>query len=445
MNALPPARKWIWAVVALLVVMTQGPSFLQSFRTTWREGNDFFQDWASARNVLHGRPAYLPLSKAISLYYPRADVQDPPAAHLPWNAHPPTSVLATLPLALFDYPQAGTLWNLMSLIALVASLGLIARELNLYVRGWSILPIVTMGLLCSPIRAQITQGQWNAPILLVVTLAWVAGRRGRDVWAGCWVGTAITLKLFPILLLAYFVIQRRWHALAAGCLAAILLSFLTTAVLGVDAYRDYYILVLPTLPEFRSWWPNASILAFWTKNLGVGASYYGVFAAPVMKVPQLAQGGILLSCAAVTATTIFIVSGTKAIATDRAAYGDICYSLMIVTMLLLSPICWDHYLLLLALPLALLWIRLGQSSFQRLSFLVLVAAIWGSPNEFWRAGGVDLLAKWPDFLEVPPGTYQIHRRFFVPVFLSLHCYALAMSYVWLVLLARKEVAAAGSV
>lgn len=443
-SAWPAGRKWIWALLATYVLIARGPSFLQSLQVKWQEGNDFFQDWASARNVLDGEPAYTPLSASVSRYVPKVEGRRSPAAHLPWNAHPPASVLATLPLALLDYPQAGTLWNVLSLIALGASLGMIVRELNFPVPAWSILPIVTLGLLCSPIRTQVSQGQWNAPLLLLLTLAWAAGRRGRDSWAGFWVGSAVTLKLFPIFFLLYFTIQRRWQALIAGVVWMIVLSVVTAAVLGMDAYRDYYNRVLPTLREFRSGWANASILAFWTKNFATGASHYGLFIEPVIKAPLLAHAGIVLSYAAVLATTFFFVNWCKPICRSKSKYGDICYSLTMVTMLLLAPICWDHYLLLLALPLALVWSGLGRSSLQRLAFLLLAAAVWVGPNEVWRAGGVNLLGEWPDFHEVPPGTYVIHRHLFVPVWLSIHFYALLASYAWLVRLARKEIAAARS-
>ena len=45
-----------------------------------------------------------------------------------------------------------TLWNVLGLIAIAASLALIFRELRFPVAAWSILPIVTLGLLCNPVR-----------------------------------------------------------------------------------------------------------------------------------------------------------------------------------------------------------------------------------------------------------------------------------------------------
>jgi hypothetical protein len=440
MNAWPRARKWLWAFVATLVVIAQGPLFLHSIRVTWAEGNDFFQDWASARNVIEGYPAYLPLSEAISRYYPQAEKRSVPKAYLPWNAHPPTSVLATVPLALMDYPEAGILWNVLGLLALVVSLGLITRELNLPVPTWSVVPIATVALLCSPIRTQVAQGQWNALLLLLLTLAWAADRRGWNLSAGLWVGTAVTLKLFPIFLLLYFATRRRWGAIIAGSLWAGALSLITVAVLGLDAYRDYLSRVLPTLQQFRYGWSNASLPAFWTKNFAAGASHYGLYIGPLIQAPLLARTGMVMSWALVLATTFYFVNRSRCFSANKLVYGDLCYALTMVAMLLLTPICWDHYLLLMALPLALIWVGLDPSNLQRLAFMVLVTAVWVGPSELWRLRGVDLQAAWPDFQSVPPKTYVLHRSYFVPVFLSVHFYALLASFLWLSLLANREMA-----
>jgi hypothetical protein len=436
--AWPAGRKLIWALLAVVVIMAQGRPFLHSIMTGWNEGNDFFQDWASARNLLQGRPVYLPLSTAMSLYYPRQSGQEPPRIHLPWNAHPPVSIMAILPMGYLDYPAAGTLWNLLSLLALAVGLGFIIRELKLPIAAWSTFPIVALVLICSPIRTQISQGQWNAELLLLLILAWAADRRGKSAHAGAIVAVAGALKLFPMFFLLFFAVRRQWRAVIAGavCMAGIVL--LSVLVLGADAYHDYYNRVLPSLGEFRSALPNASILAFWTKNFSKGASHYGLFANPVIRAPRLAGAGIILSYAAVLATwCIYVLRLNRS---GKTHGYDLSFSLTLVAMLLLTPICWDHYLLLLALPLALIWSELGASNLQKLAFLVLVTAVWVGPHELWKAGGVDLLRDFPDFQEVPPSTYLIRRPLFVPFFLSLHFYALVASYIWLVFLSSRQLA-----
>ncbi len=111
--------------------------------------------------MLEGRPAYLPLSAAESLYHPKVGGGVASVTALTWNAHPPTSVLSILPLGLPDYPEAGTFWNILGLASLIASLLLILRELRLPVAAWSVVPVVALGLICSPLRNQVLEGQWG--------------------------------------------------------------------------------------------------------------------------------------------------------------------------------------------------------------------------------------------------------------------------------------------
>ncbi len=259
-NAWPSGRRLIWALLATYVLVAQGPSFLHNIRGRWDGGNDFFQDWTSARNVLEGLPAYLPLSEAAALHGPKLGGRPAVIPRLPWNAHPPTSVLATLPLALLDYLDAVTLWNVLGLIAIAASLALIFRELRFPVAAWSILPIVTLGLLCNPVRAQVVYGQWNALLLLLLTLGWVADR--RDL---CEPGPASGWPSRPrsssSRSSSCFTspIRGRWRAVLACLLWGIVVSLVTAVILGWDAYRDYFNHVLPTLKEFQAYWISSSV------------------------------------------------------------------------------------------------------------------------------------------------------------------------------------------
>jgi len=56
--------------------------------------------------------------------------------------------------------------------------------------------------------------------------------------------------------------------------------------------------------------------------------------------------------------------------------SDLTFALAVTAMLLVSPICWEHYLLLLLVPLAVVWVQLPASRFARGLFLLIVAAIW---------------------------------------------------------------------
>src|SRR5437868_1984441 len=137
----PGARPWIWGVLAVWVCLFQGPSFLQSLRPARDNGVDFFQEWASARNLFAGLPVYGNLKDAIQRHLGLA-VNDGSSAGVQVvvdvNAHPPTSVLATAPFALLDYPNAVLAWNLFSLALFFISLAMIGKRLGPPFSPWHV-------------------------------------------------------------------------------------------------------------------------------------------------------------------------------------------------------------------------------------------------------------------------------------------------------------------
>ncbi len=77
---------------------------------------------------------------------------------------------------------------------------------------------------------------------------------------------------------------------------------------------------------------------------------------------------------------------------DSASLGqrhDLTFALAVTAMLLVSPICWEHYLLLLLAPLAIVWMNLPASRFARTLFLTIVVAFWLGYPVTWTAFGLN--------------------------------------------------------
>ncbi len=365
-----------WAVVALLVGLWQGPNFVRELRPGQGSLRDFVQEWASARNFLEGRPIYEDQQVSLARYLDYHRNPDNPTDRffLHYNAHPPTSVLLAVPLARLDYPDATLAWNLISLAALAVSFWLFNQQLHITSSPWALLPLLAYLLLCGPFRQQMYQGQLNLVLLLLLTATWASDRSGRSLAAGTLLGLATAIKLFPGFLVLYFLLRRDWRAVGATVIAFGLLTGLTTAVLGATTYRDYVSDVLPQVAAYESDWLNASFAGFWSRLFNPTSHQNTVI--PLWTSPLLASAGTLLCRVALLAACVWALWRMK-----TPAERDLAFGLLLPAMLLISPIAWDHYFLLLFLPVIVIWQRLQHAGPARWLFVLIPAAL--SLNMGW--------------------------------------------------------------
>jgi alpha-1,2-mannosyltransferase len=389
------SRPWsLWqrllgvVVPALLLVIFAGP-FLEDLRPERTHPVDFFQEWGSVRNYLAGQPVYLPQRET----YLREIGSAPPPYLLASNAHPPTSVLLALPLGWLDYPDAVLAWNLLGLLALAVSVFLVVRGLGLRWSWWALLPLAAFLLLCDPFRQQVFQGQLNLVLGLFLTAAWYAGRRGATAWAGVWLGLATACKLFPGFLLVYALYRRQFRTVVAGVATTLLATVLTAALLGVGCYRTYVQEVLPGLEVYRGSGGNLSVIGFWAKlfnptntrdfqrpaseerDTDLTSLLPHDRILPPLRSPALARVLGLVSAA------IVLLALAWAVRPGRRPFNfDLGFSLAMTAMLLVSPITWCHYFLLLLAPLAVLWTRLPAGGAARALFWASLFALWLNRN-----------------------------------------------------------------
>jgi len=162
--------------------------------------------------------------------------------------YPPPFLLAmqwTLPLTL---ERAYRAWFILDSFFLLAALAALARWLP-----WK--PIVLGSALILASHTAIHDNHWmgqaNLPVLALTLwglyLAEVEppGRRGRVIAGGALVGLACMLKMSPGLLVAWWLLRRRWLAAGAACAAAVALSVASLPVLDLDGQLRFYREILP--------------------------------------------------------------------------------------------------------------------------------------------------------------------------------------------------------
>jgi alpha-1,2-mannosyltransferase len=406
------SRPWLhiafWAAALLAGYLWNGDRLLRTLRPGPNVTVDFFQEWASARFYSDGLPVYSPQDdQAVERYLGQKRGQY--SLRLNVNAHPPTSVLLALPFGALPYHNACFVWNLLSLAALAASLFLIARQLELSFSLRAVLPGLTLLLFCQPLYAQLYHGQFNLLLLLLLVGAWAAERSERPWWAGALLGTAAVLKLFPAFLLLPFLLRRRWSVLASAALTGAGWTALTLLVLGVDTYRDYVERVMPHLSVYYTAAGNVSLTAYW-RQLFVGMETFAR-TLPVWYEPLAARLATAASTLAVIAVVAWMVMRARA----RVEW-DHAFALAIAGMLLISPIAWNHYFLMLLLPAAILWKWLPSSGAWRPAFWLCVVLLCLTWHDLYRFG-------LPIFSRDADGE-KIVLPWQAVTFLSMHHYAL---------------------
>ena len=267
-----------------------------------RQGNgdipDVIRDWLSVAAVLgEGSPTDL-LSDLSVTHLGITTISNHP--------HPRTPGALLLQMPLLAIPVEWV-WP-VSIVAVAAGVGVTAASAARIGRWpwWSaplIGPIIALSL---PVMAAIVLGSQAPVVAALLAAAWMRVDRPD---AGIWLGVAATLKMFPGLLIPMLWMhgRRRMAAVAGATVAALNLAGLAL--------------------------PDVSFEQISTLLFEIDGPHNLSFRLPLAAV---ALGALAMSVWA------------RRLTFDQVMTGG-C-----IAMLVLSPIVWDHYLIILLLPLSVL-------------------------------------------------------------------------------------------
>jgi hypothetical protein len=285
--------------------------------------------------------------------------------------YPPLGALLGAPLAGFSAQTAAVLVTVLATLSVPAILLLVG------VRDWR---CIGAALLWMPTSSAIHLGTVSVPMAVGVALLW--RWRDRPVRAGVVLGLVIGLKLFLWPLLIWLAITKRYKAATVATVSTIgfvLAPWIPIEGAGLLGY-PHRLSILTSL-EAKSGFSPAAFLA----HLGVG---WGAAEA-------LGYGlGLLV-----------LVLAYRRRDAEASAFGLVC-----AATLLLTPILWPNYLVIMLAPLGLLRPRFGlvwvlpvalvaQSAFnppvwEMVVFLATIAAVTVSASgpPLWRRHPEPVLA-----------------------------------------------------
>jgi hypothetical protein len=352
--------------VAIAILVWVAPTILRLAEPPPRDITDYYQEWSSVRSYQLGQPLYQRIADLI--------VRDfgPRNAGRNWqfgyNVHPPSAILLALPFGHLGYTDSFRTWNYVGIALCVASIYLVTTALN---ARWAFLPAAALFVLSPHVRIQLFYGQLTFPLLFLLATATAASCRQRMVLCGALVGIAASLKLFPGLLMFPFVVRRDWRGVAGFVVGSLGMLALTAIVLGVAPFVDYVRLVMPDAIEWRSALTNSSIPALFAKAFDPGSRGTPAGYVPIASLPWLSR---LLTILA--ASGMLLHWGWLTRRQGDANSRNVIFAIGFAAMLLLSPVCWEHYLVLMFPAMAILAIHLHQRRGGLIAWTLLVAVMF---------------------------------------------------------------------
>ena len=278
----------------------------------------------AGRAIWQGQPLYAPF-----LHHPFPDPTLRPA-----YIYPPIFALMVAPLSLLPDAAANVVWLLIGHGSLAAALLLTLRWLR--PSAGAVTAILCATLTFYPLWVDAVQGQANLLILLLVT-AGIAGIVQGKPRFGVALGVAAALKLTPIILLAWLLLDRRIRE-AAWMIAAFAAVTAVAALLRFDDTLVFFGQVLPALASGTAYYANQSLA-------GVSAR---LFSANPYTTPWIA-----LSWAFLLSAVGGILLGAFWFWRTRQQPGLLRAVAFIPLLPLLSSVTWPHHLVIL---LPVFWI-----------------------------------------------------------------------------------------
>jgi hypothetical protein len=266
--------------------------------------------------------------------------------------YPPTALLLFGPLSKASHPYE--VWLAINIISFILAIIFTFKASTNQVGnpGWKLLAIGS--LFYAPFWEQITIGQVNSLVLLGIVVFIFGITNPRHSWIGdLGLAAAISIKISPIILVAYPLLRGDWQRLIRISLSLLILITLSILFFGAPPWFDF----LKILPEIAKGYPGMNNETIDTLSKWLAGN------APVWTRPVF--------------SIIVLVSWLAALIRFRNNTNETeILNFGIVSMTISSSLIWYHHLVFLLVPIAHL-LRFTKNE-GRLGYTILLFTLFGA-------------------------------------------------------------------
>jgi hypothetical protein len=301
----------------------------------------------------------------------------------------PFTGLVLSPLSLLSVSAASRVWFVANHLFLLASLGILIYLLPVRFRLEHVAFALLIAGFSVPFYRTLTAGQLNAALLLLFSVIWWAYHRRRPILTGSLLAFATLFKISPGILFLYFAWKRDWKIVGWGIAAAVVLLIISIGLVGTQVHLDF----LPVLRQMsygQSTWAELGRTYYVDPaNQSFNSLFHHLFAenpytTPLVQIEPSFANLLTLVASALFLTLVLVTTWPyrSVSTTEPAQHSLLHYSLFIFLSLFIPSLLWDHYLVVLFLPMFALYAELigTQRVLPITLFIVSIALICVSVN-----------------------------------------------------------------
>jgi|WetSurMetagenome_2_1015567.scaffolds.fasta_scaffold09719_6 alpha-1,2-mannosyltransferase len=249
-------------------------------------------------------------------------------------AYPPSAILFLLPFTVLPLIISEKIYMIFSFICLFLSIKILFKLFQIPMRSWLSIFLIILILNFFPLKFTLVMGQINIVILLLLTFFIYCYKKNRQYLSGIALAIALSLKIFPALLIPYLLINKRWKILTSVLITLVLLFGVVYITIPVPIVNSFFTRMLPSI--FQT---------------GGGTYYFdqslSAFIARTLHNQVWTQLPRIISITILIATYIILWLYRRFTSNNLLS---ICS--LIILNIILNGSAWQHYFVWLIIPLS---------------------------------------------------------------------------------------------
>lgn len=267
--------------------------------------------------------------------------------------YPPLGLIFCLPFAVLPLILAEKAFIVFSFLCLFLSIGILFRFFKIPICSWLSIFLTILVLNFFPVKFTLVMGQINTFILLLLTFFIYYYRGNKQYLSGIALAIALSLKIFPVLLIPYLVISKRWKILISMLLALIIISGAVYLIIPSNITGTFLTKTLPSIFQTGggTYYFDQSLSSFVARTLHNPIS---------VQLARIISGVILI--------------GTYAILWLYRRFENnqlLGISSILILNIVLNGFAWQHHFIWLIIPLFVTLFYIKSKSLNHWFYLIL--------------------------------------------------------------------------